>query len=270
MAKSPFPGMDPYLEQDWLDVHSALVTYIRDQLQDQLPAELCARMESRVLVEDEEEEELRERHPDVRVVEPAGHGGGGVAVLELPQTAVAEPDLWLAMTRTEPATQRYVAIVDAQTRSRVITVIELISPSNKRPGLAHKLYVAKRDECLAAGVNVVEIDLTRGGSRLSVLPWLGGLGVQPTYVGCVWPAQSPDKIAVYLMPLDQPLKPMRIPLRPKDEDVVLHLQPLVEQAYVRGRYDRLDYTRPLDPPLAGAEAELADRVLREAGKREPV
>src|SRR5207253_5915990 len=82
MAKSPFPGMDPFLEQDWLDVHSALVTYIRDQLQDQLPQDLCARMESRVLVEDDADEKKRPRHPDVRVVET--HGRGGAAVLDRP------------------------------------------------------------------------------------------------------------------------------------------------------------------------------------------
>ena len=44
MKKSPFPGMDPYIEQDWLDAHTSLITYICDQIQEQLPAELCARI----------------------------------------------------------------------------------------------------------------------------------------------------------------------------------------------------------------------------------
>jgi hypothetical protein len=68
------------------------------------------------------------------------------------------------------------------------------------------------------------------------------------------------------MPLAQPLKPMRIPLRATDEDVVLHLQPLVAQAYQRGRYDSLDYRRPLDPPLTDTDAEFAQQVLKQAGK----
>ena len=90
---------------------------------------------------------------------------------------------------------------------------------------------------------------------------------RPTYVGCVRRAERPTNVAVYLMPLAQPIKPMRIPLRPSDEDAILQLQPIVETAYDRGRYDTLDYSRPLDPPLAGAEAEFADGVLQQAGKR---
>ena len=37
---SPFPGMDPYLEQHWGDVHQAFITYLRDTLQLRLPANL--------------------------------------------------------------------------------------------------------------------------------------------------------------------------------------------------------------------------------------
>lgn len=33
---SPFPGMDPYLEQHWGDVHPSFITYARDQLQPHL------------------------------------------------------------------------------------------------------------------------------------------------------------------------------------------------------------------------------------------
>ncbi|MEX2173725.1 MAG: DUF4058 family protein [Pirellulaceae bacterium] len=266
MLKSPFPGMDPYLEQDWLDVHASLVTYIRDQIQDQLPPALCARMESRVLVESDGDADERHQYPDVRVIDVGG-SSSSTAVLELPRQSTVEPDLLLVEARGEPATQRFIQIVDSPTRSRVVTTIELISPTNKRPGAGQRLYQVKRDECLAAEVNFVEIDLTRSGDRLSLLPELGRVHPPPTYVGCVRRAQRPDQIAVYLMPLDQPLKPMRIPLRATDEDIVLHMQPLVAQAYDRGRYGNLDYTRPLNPPLTPAEAEFAERVLKESGKR---
>jgi len=49
--KSPFPGMDPYLEAHWLDVHSRLVAYAADALNEVLPETLVARMEERVAVE---------------------------------------------------------------------------------------------------------------------------------------------------------------------------------------------------------------------------
>ena len=35
--RSPFPGMDPYLEQFWGDVHHRLITYTCDALQRHLP-----------------------------------------------------------------------------------------------------------------------------------------------------------------------------------------------------------------------------------------
>src|SRR5947209_12316382 len=55
LMKSPFPGMDPYLEQFWPDIHASLIIYSRDQLEEQLPGSLIARVEERVVVEAEEE-----------------------------------------------------------------------------------------------------------------------------------------------------------------------------------------------------------------------
>jgi len=46
--KSPFPGMDPYLERYWRDLHQSLIIYTRDELQDRLPPQLRARIEERV------------------------------------------------------------------------------------------------------------------------------------------------------------------------------------------------------------------------------
>jgi hypothetical protein len=263
MNKSPFPGMDPFLERDWLDVHARLVNLICDQVQEQLPDDLCARMESRVLVDDDSKDEAVERHPDVRVIESRDHGG--VALLERPQLAEAEPDLWVVETRSEPEEQRWIQIVDAQTHRRVITAIELISPSNKLPGIGRTLYQRKQAEFREGGVNMVEIDLTRRGDRVTILPFLAKIYPLPTYVACVWRASDPEwRTAVYLMPLDKPLKPIRIPLRPKDEDVVLNLQPLVALAYERGRYGNLDYSKPLDPPATRDEAAIIESVLKEA------
>src|ERR1700693_4775303 len=84
---SPFPGMDPYLEQFWRDIHAALVIYARDQLQPNLPRDLRARVEERVFVE-LPQSDGRSMYPDVRVVErgrgeaPFAPSGGQVAVAE--------------------------------------------------------------------------------------------------------------------------------------------------------------------------------------------
>jgi hypothetical protein len=128
--------------------------------------------------------------------------------------------------------------------------------------------LAKQDECRAARVNRVEIDLTRAGSREEIMPWLASVKQpHPTYLAGVWRAVRGAAIEVHLLPLDKPLKSIRIPLRPADKDVVLDLQPLVEQAYHRGRYGNLDYAPVLEPPLTGPEAAIAERVLAQARNR---
>ena len=48
--KSPFPGMDPYLEEHLRDIHHRFLTYACDELQEHLPR-TCGRLEERVFVE---------------------------------------------------------------------------------------------------------------------------------------------------------------------------------------------------------------------------
>ena len=47
---SPFPGMDPFLEAHWGDIHAALSIYARDQLQQRLPNDLVASVEEYVVL----------------------------------------------------------------------------------------------------------------------------------------------------------------------------------------------------------------------------
>jgi hypothetical protein len=263
MQKSPFPGMDPFLEPHWLDVHQRLITYISDQLQDRLPSDLCSRVEERVVLEDEAGIGIQLRHPDVRVIEE-NQGGGVTRVLSA--VAEADPSRIVVNVAADPITESYVEIVDAQTRNRVITCIELVSPTNKRPGQGREVYLEKQAECRAAGVNLVEIDLTRSGRREEIFPWLAGVSPRPTYVAGVIRATRRDRVEVHDLPLNRPLKAIRIPLRPADEDVVLELQPLIEQAYHRGRYGTIDYTRPIDPPWTSDEAAMADQILKSVSK----
>lgn len=263
MLKSPFPGMDPWLEGHWLDVHQRLCTYICDQLQEQLPSDLCSRLEERIVLEDEGGVAIQHRHPDVLVVEDEGGASSGSLAVRV---ATADPDRIVVDVASEPIRESYIEIVDAQTRSRVVTCIELVSPTNKRAGQGRETYLEKQAECLSARVNLVEIDLTRAGSRREIFAWLGTASPQPTYVAGVRRAPRMDRVEMHEFPLDRPLKPIRIPLRPSEADAVLELQPLLEQAYTRGRYGSLDYSRPPDPPLTGTEAEIAHRLLKQAGK----
>src|SRR5438552_18311412 len=117
--RSPFPGMDPWLELRWRDVHARLIIYIADQLQGQLPEPLVARAEEDVFVDIEGQSPERLR-PDVSVAEDQPGGpGGGVATLAPPVT-VANP---LLLRVPEPEVDRWIQILDPASGDRVVTVI---------------------------------------------------------------------------------------------------------------------------------------------------
>jgi hypothetical protein len=261
--KSPFPGMDPFMELRWPDLHNSLTTYIRDQLQDQLPQDLVAQMTERVVMEvrdDEEPEGPTVTIPDVRVAEHPG--GVAVASRSAANRETANPDGRIYQEMGDPEKEIYIEIVDALTRGKVITVIELISPTNKLWG--RDAYLAKRATYFEAKINLVEIDLTREGNRALLMPWSRKLPEpQPAYLACVHRllGQKQPHIDYYLLPLELPLKPISIPLRPTDKDAVLDLQPLVELAYDRGRYAFTDYTAKLSPPLSYAEQAFLQQRL---------
>jgi hypothetical protein len=60
---------------------------------------------------------------------------------------------------------------------------------------------------------------------------------------------------------------MRIPLRETDEDIRLDLQAIVEQAYRKGRYHlTINYRRPPEPPLTGADARWAQTLVKRRKK----
>ena len=107
MSKNPFPGMNPWLEEHWGDVHTSLTTYARDQLQPRLPSGLRARIEEYVAVESEDDPDApRSRFsPDVRVMErpETREEPGGVATA-LAVAPAAEP--LLVRRQTEPETLR--------------------------------------------------------------------------------------------------------------------------------------------------------------------
>src|SRR5262245_16872887 len=114
--KSPFPGMDPYLEAHWGDVHTRLVVYASEQLRTQVPSDLRVRVEEQVAVEAPDGDGAA-FYPDVHVVQshPVGASksvlGGGASV--------AEP--LILPYEIEPPTLRSIRIIDARSGNRVVT-----------------------------------------------------------------------------------------------------------------------------------------------------
>jgi hypothetical protein len=253
--------MDPYLEQHWGDVHHNLITFTQGMINEHLPRDLRARVQERVLVELPSED--RVYYPDVRVVEHDRPGQGGTATA-LGSVTLAEP---LEVPFEEPETQGFIEIVETRPERRLITVIEVLSPSNKYAGPGRELYRQKQRDPMQGGISLVEIDLLRAGPHVLQLP----LTRYPTdyrtpYKVCVhrgWKASY----EIYRLPHREPLRAIRVPLRQTDADVPLDLQALITQVYRHGRYDDIDYTIPPVPPLSPDDETWADELLRQRGKR---
>jgi hypothetical protein len=260
--RSPFPGMDPYLERHWRDVHGRLIVHASAMLNRQLGEGLRARIDERLVIE-HPWGEARSIYPDVFMIE-RGLGSRPVAVPA--GMAVAEP-MVIAMP-DEFARERFIEIIDPAGRGKVVTVIEFVSPTNKLAGDGREKYRTKQQEVLSADINLVEVDLTRSGRRELAFPEAElPASAVAAYLACVYRGFNTRHFEIYSLPLREKLPAIRIPLRPSDPDAALDLQALVDTAYTEGRHDDIDYTRPIVPPLTGEDADWADRLLRDAGKR---
>ncbi len=255
--KSPFPGMDPYLESHWSGLHTHLVSLATSELNRALPENLVAQAEERLSIESFDGS-ARSIAPDVMVYQPGG--------CDLTEGGVAVSAPYKLIIDVEPTTERFIRIIRAD-NGQLITVIEFISPANKSSSGLEQ-YLQKRDELLSGGVHVVEIDLVRRGNWRQLL--------RPH--ACPAEAVAPYRVTIrvggrrtaylYPIPLAQALPSISIPLRPGDKEVKLELQPLLERAYDMGAYGRtLDYTQPPDPPLEPEDATWVASLL--SGRPQP-
>jgi len=157
-----FPGMDPYLESPllWPGIHMALVVYVHDQLQPLIRPRYLAAIEERVYLERPD----RDRIPDVRVHHHRPDAARGAV-------ALAESDAPILMqVPPRDIHEAYIAVLDRQSGERVVTVIEVLSPTNKYAGPGRISYLAKQEEILCGPIHLVEIDLLRAGPHVLAIP----------------------------------------------------------------------------------------------------
>lgn len=263
MARSPFPGMDPFLEASglWGDFHHTLIADIQRQVGPQLPPKYIARTEERsyILTVESEEKANRIFIPDVSVTGPSSR----FAVADAPAKANGGVSM-RAFIEVE-FEETFLDIYELGPERRLVTSIEVLSPANKARGTkGWKLYNRKRQALLLGKANLVEIDLLRRGTRLPMLdPWPDApytvlVARKSLAPACkVWPAHS-----------DRPLPAVPVPLSRGYADLTLELQPLVEAIYKRNSYaEQIDYTRPLDPPLRPEEAAFLKNGKSKKRKR---
>jgi len=254
-----FPGMDPYLEdpQLWPGLHATLIVYIRNQLQPLLRPRYIAAIEERVFVEGPD----RSIIPDVwlRMHRP----------VEQPQAVAltdAENPVLVRVLALE-IHETYITILDRQSAQKIVSVIEVVSPTNKYPGPGRKSYLDKQEEVRGSDAHLVEIDLLRTGHHVLAVPEWASRGEGPYhYLVCLNRAERlRDEFGQYLMDLRKPLPAIRIPLAAGDPDVSLRLQAVMAQAYEDGSYaERINYDLPCRPPLAAEDQAWANECIRQA------
>jgi hypothetical protein len=265
---SPFPGMDPYLENSglWPDVHHNLISSIQGLLSAQLRPNYLVRVEDRAYIADEANETFNPqlRIPDVEVAsrpgwEDAPFSLGG----EASQLQVAEPIIattWF----DEEVREAFLKIIARDSRD-VIAVIEILSLVNKAAGSAgRESFEKKRREIMYSPSHWVEIDLLRGKRTVRVpkkaspneyLVHVSKGGQRPQ--GLLYPIRLPQRLPI-----------IPIPLKPEDPDARLDLQAVLDVAYSNANYDlEIDYRHEPKPPLNGKLAEWADQLLRSKGLR---
>jgi hypothetical protein len=261
--KSPFPGMDPYIEACglWEDFDNHLVEQIAGHLADAAPERYVVRTGERsyvVVVESEG----KARHPflpdvSISTTRPKKAARkGGAAVAE--QTGGEAPHVLRAFIEEEHR-EAFVEIYETRPDRRLVTTIEVLSPSNKHPGTpGWDLYQRKRQGALLGGVNLVELDLLRAGQRMPMLdPWPAS-----PYTLLVARAHQAQTCQVWEGHFQRPLPTIPVPLAKPDPDIPLNLQPLIATIYQRFRYGRsVDYTATLRPPLRPEEVAWCRKQL---------
>ena len=196
--------------------------------------------------------------PDVAVVDKSPSA-------ESSSATIAPPPLTLPTVMEVPTEYARIEI-RTMLDHILVTVIELLSPANKRPGVdGADTYHKKRQELLRSTVNILEIDLLRGGKRPQVAH---NLPDAPYFV-FLSRAHRRSFVDVWPLSLREAIVPVPVPLLPPDPDVPLDLGRVIHDVYRRARYDlEIDYrqTPPL-PALSDDDTVWLDTHLRECGLR---
>ncbi len=181
-----------------------------------------------------------------------------VAIVE---SLEADPPLLGELPMPEEIKERYLEIRDTKTQE-VITAIEILSPTNKESKDGWQQYERKRRKVLASSINLVEIDLLRGGKPFA-MKVVGQNSVKASDYRIVisrsWQRPSAD---LYLFSVRQPIPSFLIPLRPGEPEPVLSLNRILHDLYDQGGYDlAIDYAEPADPPLSTEDVQWAAQLL---------
>ena len=261
---SPFPGMDPYVEmQEWSDFHAMVMTVVRELLTPQIRPRYIARVERRVYLE-KPFDAPGQVIADMAILERRDNSPASQDPAASRQSAAAIGPVECLLPEAEELHEYYLVLRDRET-SQVVTLIELLSPANKRAGSeGRSQYLDKREEVLHSRTSLVELDLLRGGRRLPMQDPLP----RGDYYALVCRGWRRRRAAVYAWTLHHRLPAIPIPLKEDEPEPTLDLQAAFDIAYERAAYqDSLDYSQPLKPPAHPQDADWLRALLGQSGDR---
>lgn len=257
-ARSPFPGMDPYLESPdiWPDVHGNVIHVIREQLIPLLAPKYIAETDTHIVID---------RYDPQGAYLETGYALPDVNITQLHEAAPAtyvehaQPTTPLRLKVPMALPTRLVSVyVRLRENAKLVAAIELLSPINKRPGQGRKDYLEKRETYLNSPVHLIELDLLRKWPRMP----FDVQAPQADYLAMVCSFYERPNCDVWPITLRQQLPDLPIPLLKPDPPVRLDMSAVLRTAYERARYDlRIDYHKPPDPPLSESDAIWAARLI---------
>jgi len=262
--KTPFPGMDPYLEQEgiWNQVHTSLIVELQRFLAPLVQPNYKAIIEQLTYLTlsptNGNPKPTFAGRPDNLIISPHGYQPSSPTATAV-ATAVAAPVAVkpleaLLLPMPEQHLHRYLQIKDKY--DEVITVIEILSPVNKI-GVGREQYLQKRDNILGSLTHLVEIDLLRMGEPLPM-----EVAGKNHYRIVVSRSEQRPTADAYLFSVREPIPDFPIPLRAGDVEPMLKLNEILHQVYQLGYYATLvDYDKPLRPSLADEDMAWVKGIL---------
>lgn len=252
---SPFPGMDPYLEElaIWPGFETALFVELKRVLNRILPPGYIAKIDRYVWIHEQPaQERLVLGNPDTYVVQNSTHASTQSTM------ATVEPPSTIVLPSVRKERNRYLKILDPKCH-RVVTVVEVLSPTNKYAGIDRESYLLKRNEYFATGVNVIEIDLLRAGQRM---PWGDTPPPERDYYVMVCRASEFPRAGIWALSVRDPLPTIPVPLDLGIAEPQLSLKDCFNNAFEDGRHAvEIDYAQPAIPPMKEPDAAWACEVL---------
>ncbi len=251
---SPFPGMNPYLEQTavWQDFHQTFLPVAREILIAQVAPRYVVKIEEHIYIHEASENESHafSGRADLAVMDAGSRplGEGAVALLDAP-ARVRLP------AAVEVERSSYLEIRGRDDR-QLITVLELLSPSNKLKDRDREQYVSKREQILDSTAHFIEIDLIRGGPRL---PW-DALSPCDYYVVVSRASERPEA-GFWPLRLRDPLPVIPVPLAAGDTPASLNLKQILDRVYDSAGYGFYIYRSAPEPALSAEDAAWARQFL---------